>query len=84
MKKVALFVLMLMLGASLSYAATTKETVKEAGKNMGNFWSREAQRAGWKDSTNSWGNFWTNVNPVNFFQTQQDAYNARKGGSVAK
>ena len=83
MKKAMLFVLMLAFGASMAYAATTRETVKSTSGKMGSFWSREAQRAGWKDSTNSWGNFWSNANPVNFFKNQQDAYNARKTGAGA-
>ena len=74
MKKAALMVLMLAMGASIASAATVKSTTTD----MGNFLGREAKRAGWSDSTSSWGNFWTNINPVVFLKNQQDAYNARK------
>ena len=85
MKKAALWVaLLFMFNVSVASAATTKDTVKSAGEKMGSFWSHEAQRAGWKDSTSNWGNFWNNANPVNFFKNQQEAYNARKVASVAK
>jgi hypothetical protein len=67
-----------MFSATLASA----ETVKGAATNTGNFWSREAERSGLKDSTSNWGNFWTNLNPANFFKNQQDAYNARKGGTA--
>ena len=77
MKKVAMLVLVLAFGATIASA----ETVKQASDSAGNFWSREAKRAGWADSTSGWGKFWENANPVNFFKNQQDAYNARKGGA---
>ena len=80
MKKVVMLALLMMFSVSMASA----ETVKQASENAGNFWSREAQRAGWTDSGSSWGKFWENVNPVNFLKNQQDAYNARKGGSAAK
>ena len=83
MKKAVLLVLMLMFSVSVASAATTKDTVKSASEKVGNFWAREGERSGLKESTSNWGNFWTNVNPVNFFKNQQDSYNARKGG-VAK
>ena len=83
MKKTALLVFVLAFGAAIASA----ETVKQAADNTGNFWSREAKRAGWSDSTSSgWGKFWENANPVNFFKNQKDAYDARKaasGGSVS-
>ena len=79
MKKVTMLVLALAFGASIASA----ETVKQAADNTGNFWSREAKRAGWSDSTSGWGKFWENVNPVNFLKNQQDAYNARKGGAMS-
>ena len=74
MKKVALLVLVLAFGASVASAMT----VKQANANVGSFLDREAKRSGLSDSTSSWGNFWSNVNPVNYFKNQQDAYNARK------
>ena len=79
MKKAALLILALAFAASIASA----ETVKQASEKAGNFWSREAERAGWKDSTSNWAKFWENANPVNFFKNQQDAYNARKGGAVS-
>ena len=83
MKKIALLVIVLAFGAAVASA----ETVKQAGTDAGNFWSREAKRAGWSDSTsNGWGKFWENANPVNFFKNQKDAYDARKassGGSMS-
>lgn len=86
MKKATLLVLFVLMTSSLSYAATTQATVKESVKSMsqkmGNFFSREGERSGLKQSTSSWGNFWTNANPVNFFKAQQDNYNARKAGGV--
>ncbi len=81
MKKVALLALLLMFSASIVSAETVRSTVKSTSEKVGNFWSREAERAGWKDSTSHWGNFWNNINPVNFFKNQQDAYNARKAGA---
>ena len=83
MKKAMMFVMMLMFAVSVASAATTQETVKSASEKVGNFWSKEAQRAGWKDSTANWGNFWSNMNPVNFLKNQQEAYNSRKGVSPA-
>ena len=83
MKKVALLALMLMFSVSIVSAETVRSTVKSTSEKVGNFWSREAERAGWKDSTSNWGNFWSNANPVNFFKQQQDAYNARKTGTGA-
>ena len=77
MKKAALLVMVLAFSAAIASA----ETVKQAGTDVGNFWSREATRSGIKDSTSGWGNFWTNINPVNFFKNQQDAYNSRKAAS---
>ena len=77
MKKAALLVLALAFSASIASA----ETVKQASDNAGNFWSREAKRAGWSDSTSGWGKFWENANPVNFLKNQQDAYNTRKSGA---
>ena len=76
MKKAALLVLVLAFGASVASA----ETVKQVGANVGNFWSREAKRSGLQcPSTSGLGNFLDNLNPVNFFKRQQDAYNERKG-----
>ena len=75
MKKAALLVLVLAFGASVASA----ETVKQAGTDMGNFLSREAKRSGLQcPSASGMGNFLDNLNPVNFFKRQQDAYNARK------
>ena len=87
MKKIVMFLFVLAFAMSAAQAAsaeTTKDSVKSASTKVGNFFSREGERSGLKQSTSNWGNFWTNVNPVNFFKTQQDAYNARKTGSVAK
>lgn len=80
MKKTMMFVLMMMFAVSIASAATTQETVKGASQKVGNFWAREGERSGLKESTSNWGSFWTNVNPVNFFKNQKDAYEARKGG----
>ena len=71
-----------MFSASVAPAATTKETMKSTSEKVGNFFSREGERSGLKESTSSWGTFWTNANPVNFFKHQQDAYNARQSGAV--
>ena len=84
MKKVTMMVLMIMFAVSVASAETTRETVKSASQKVGNFWAREGERSGLKESTSNWGNFWKNANPVNFFKNQQDAYNARKTGAVAK
>ena len=80
MKKSAMFALFVLLVSTAAYAETTKEVV---GK-VGNFWSKEADRSGLKESTSSWGNFIKNINPGKFFQDQQNAYNARKTGAIAK
>ena len=82
MKKAVMIVLMMMFVVSAAQAATTKDTVKSASQKVGNFWAREGERSGLKESTSNWGNFWANANPVNFFKNQQDSYNARKGGAV--
>ena len=84
MKKAAMLAVLLMFGVSMASAATTKETVKSTSEKVGNFWAKEGERSGLKESTSSWGNFWSNANPMNFFKNQQDAYNARKTGAVAK
>ncbi len=84
MKKAAMLVLMILMASSVCYAATTKDTVKGFSEKAGNFWAREGERSGLKQSTSSWGSFWSNANPVTFFKTQQDSYNARKAGSVVK
>ena len=75
MKKAALLVLALAFSVSLASA----ETVKSASAKTADFWAREGERSGLKESTSSWGTFWQNANPVNFFKNQQDAYNARNG-----
>ena len=82
MKKtmMALFAVAFVFASSAAYA----ETVKEVAQKSGNFWAREGERSGLKESTSSWGNFWANIHPVKFFQDQQNAYNARKSGSIAK
>ena len=80
MKKTALLVLVLALGASIASAAT----VKQVAADVGNFWGREAKHAGISDSASSWGNFWSNLNPVTYLKSQQDAYNARKGTEAKK
>ena len=78
MKKVTMLVLALAFSASIASA----ETMKQASDNTGSFWSREAKRAGWSDSTSSgWGKFWETANPVNFFKNQKEAYDARKAAS---
>ena len=82
MKKtiMALFAVAFVFASSAAYA----ETVKEAAQKSGDFWAKEGERSGLRESTSSWGKFWQNVHPIKFFQDQQDAYNARKSGSVAK
>lgn len=81
MKKVMMvFAVALALAASAAYAETTKQVAQKTG----DFWAREGERSGLKDSTSSWGKFWGNINPGKFFQDQKDAYNARKAGAVAK
>lgn len=80
MKKAALLILLLAFSASMASA----ETVKSAAEKAGNFWSKEGERSGLKESTSGWGKFWSNVNPLNYLENQQDAYNARKTGSAAK
>ena len=84
MKKAALFVLVLMFSVSMASAATTRETMKSTSEKVGNFWAKEGERSGLKESTASWGTFWTSANPMNFFKNQQDAYNARRAGAVVK
>lgn len=82
MKKTA----MVVFAAAFVFAsgAAYAETVKEAAQKTGNFWAKEGERSGLKESTSSWGQFWAKINPTTFFKDQQDAYNARKSGSVAK
>ena len=75
MKKVIMVLAVATLMSSASFAATTKD----AAKNVGNFWQREGERSGLKESTSSWGNFWKNMNPGKFFKEQEASYNARKG-----
>ena len=75
--------ILLMFSASLASAETVKDTVKSASQKTANFWSKEGDRSGLKESTSNWGNFWTNANPINFFKNQQDSYNARKGTNGA-
>jgi hypothetical protein len=76
-KKAAVMVFMLALVSTAALAETTKEV---AGK-VGDFWAREGERSGLKESTANWGNFWKNINPKKFFADQKAAYDARKGGA---
>jgi hypothetical protein len=76
MKKTAVLVFALALVSSAAMAETTKEVV---GK-WGDFWAREGERSGLKESTSNWGNFWKNINPKKFFADQKTAYDARKAG----
>ncbi len=82
MKKtmMAVFAAVLVLASSAAYA----ETVKEAVKKNQDWWAKEGERSGLKESTSSWGKFLENMNPVKYFQEQKIAYDARKSGSVAK
>lgn len=80
MKKTAL----LILGMAFMASAASAATVKDLRTDVRNFWGREAKRSGISDSTSSWDKFLTNVNPVNFFKSQQDAYNARKVAAPVK
>ena len=82
MKKMVLAVLALafIFGSSAAYA----EKVKDVVQKNNNFWAKEGERSGLKESTSSWGQFWTRANPVTFFKDQQNSYNARKSGSIAK
>ncbi len=84
MKKAAIVVLFVLMACSVSYAATTKETLKAESQKWGSFWSREGERSGLKESTSSWGTFWSNANPATFLKKQQDNYNARKTSAVVK
>ena len=84
MRKAALFVLLLVFSASMASAATVRDSVKGAGENVRNFFAKEGERSGLKDSTSGWGKFWGNINPMGYFKSQEDAYNARKSGSVKK
>ncbi len=84
MKKTALFIFMLLMVAGIAQAATTRDTLKNESKKWGSFWAREGERSGLKESTSSWGNLFTNINPGKFFKDQQDSYNARKGQGMAK
>ena len=77
MKKTVVLLFVLAFAVSTAYA----ETVKQAAGNTGSFWQREGERSGLKESTSSWGKFWTNANPAKFFKEQQEAYDARKGGA---
>ena len=83
MKKAALVVFAVALMATAAYAETTKEAVGKMNEKAGNFWSKEGERSGLKESTSSWGKFWEKANPATFFKTQQDNYNARKTGSAS-
>lgn len=86
MKKMVMVVVLMLMAASIAYAETTqstvKDTVKSVSQKMGNFWAREGERSGLKQSTSSWANFWSSANPVTFFKAQQDNYNARKNAGV--
>ena len=83
MKKIALIVFAVVFMASAAYAETTKEAVSKMSEKAGNFWSREGERSGLKESTASWGNFWKNINPGKFFADQKSAYEVRKTGTIA-
>ncbi len=65
-------------------SAAHAEKVKDVVEKSNNFWAKEGERSGLKESTSSWGQFWSNINPGKYFQDQQTAYNARKSGSVAR
>ena len=80
MKKIFILALFIGILSPMAYAETTKDVAQKTG----NFWSREGERSGLKESTSSWGKFWENANPMNFFKNQQDAYNTRKGGMAGK
>lgn len=78
MKKTALIVFALALAVSTASAETTKEVARK----VGDFWTREGERSGLKESTASWGNFWKNANPAKYFADQKAAYDARKAGNA--
>ena len=81
MKKAALLVLVSAFGASIASA----QTLKQASAEVGNFWSREAQRSGIHGpSASGIGNFLSSLNPVDFLKKQKDAYNERKTAAVKK
>ena len=80
MKRMGIVLFLVACLAVPAYAETTKDVAQKTG----NFWAREGERSGLKESTSSWGKFWVDANPVNFFKNQQDAYNARKSGAAGK
>ena len=82
MKKsvLAVFAVAFVLASGVAHAEKVKDVVEKSN----NFWAKEGERSGLKESTSSWGQFWSNMNPGKYFQDQQTAYNARKSGSVAK
>ena len=73
--------------AMKKYKAEQREAKKNAASNPAashekTFWEKEGDRSGLGDSGNRMGGFLKNLNPVPFFKSQQEAYNARKAGGV--
>ena len=79
MKKAAVLALFVLFVSSVGYAETTKDVVHK----VGNFWSKEAERSGLKESTSSWASLFKNINPGKFFKDQQDSYKARQTGAAS-
>ena len=85
MKKVTMVALLLLLATSMAQAETVKQSVKQTAANIGDFWRKEGERSGiHMPSTSSMGNFWNNINPVNFLQKKQEEFNARKAAETKK
>ncbi len=49
-----------------------------AKKKNDDFWDKEAKRSGFAETGESLGNFMRNLNPVPFFKSQQESYEARQ------
>lgn len=69
-----------------------KQEQREAKKNAPassatqekGFWQKEGERSGLGNPGNNIGSFVKNLNPVPFFKSQQEQYQARKAAAGAK
>ena len=57
---------------------TKKSAPAPASNGEKTFWEKEGERSGLGDSGNRMGSFLKNLNPMPFFKSQQEQYNARK------
>ena len=57
-------------------------SVSTPGEHKETFWDREAKRAGFADTGNNVTTLIKNLNPVPFFKSQQERYEARRAAAV--